>query len=101
MMFVNATRQEENIMNIAQQLIKAGFAPSLIADFKDKGIDLEHAYMLDDVTRAAKNAALEALDHYDTNDNLNTFSIPAYKQNGFAKSVANGIADTLDNEEAR
>lgn len=84
-------------MNIAQQLIKAGFAPSL----KDKGIDLEHAYMLDDVTRAAKNAALEALDHYDTNDNLNTFSIPAYKQNGFAKSVANGIADTLDNEEAR
>lgn len=88
-------------MNIAQQLIKAGFAPSLIAEFKDKGIDLEHAYMLDDVTRAAKNAALEALDHYDTNDNLNTFSIPAYKQNGFAKSVANGIADTLDNEEAR
>ena len=80
-------------MNIAQQLIKAGFAPSLIADFKDKGIDLEHAYMLDDVTRAAKNAALD--------DNLNTFSIPAYKQNGFAKSVANGIADTLDNEEAR
>ena len=88
-------------MNIAQQLIKAGFAPSLIADFKDKGIDLEHAYMLDDVTRAAKNAALEALDHYDTHDNLNPVSIPAYKQNGFAKSVANGIADTLDNEEAR
>lgn len=84
-------------MNIAQQLIKAGFAPSLIADFTDAGIDLEHAYMLDDVTQAAKNAALEALDHYDTN--LNTFSIPVGRQDRFAKSVANGIADTLDNED--
>lgn len=98
-MFVNATQQEENIMNIAQQLIKAGFAPSLIADFTDAGIDLEHAYMLDDVTQAAENAALEALDHHDTNDNLNTFSIPVGRQDRFAKSVANGITNTLDNED--